>query len=242
MSIVVPAVLPASKKELEEKLQLFASFPLISRVQIDVVDGKFVGPASWPYNAPAEWSMFTQGGGTLPYLEHLEYEIDLMCFGAEQAIGEWIALGATRFVVHAGAATDLPRFLSGIRKRYGTAEGGIALGIAVNLASDPVLLDACVQYIEFVQCMGIAHIGRQGEPFDERVLKTIRVFHAKHPEIPIQVDGGVSPLHGRKLLAAGATRFVVGSAILRAENPLAVISALDALYDPFGTAGKGRVY
>jgi ribulose-phosphate 3-epimerase len=247
MSIVVPAVLPANKKDLEDKLAFFASLPPVSRVQIDVVDGKFVGSASWPYTAMSEMDVQIQRGETLPYLEHIEYEIDFMCLDAPRAIGKWIALGATRFVIHAGTAPDLPRCIGDIRKRYGTAEAGIKLGVAVPVTSDVALLDSCISNIEFVQCMGIAQIGRQGEPFDERVLQKIRAFHAKHPEVPLQVDGGVSLLTAGKILSLGVSHLIVGSALLRADNPLAVISALDALYDPCGAvdlsvqAGKSGI-
>ena len=43
MSLIVPAVLPSSLEDLKEKLALFAKLPAVSRVQIDVVDGKFAG-------------------------------------------------------------------------------------------------------------------------------------------------------------------------------------------------------
>ncbi len=66
--------------------------------------------------------------------------------------------------------------------------------------------------------MGIAHIGYQGEPFDERVIDKIREFHNAHPEIMISVDGGVTLDNAPDLVAVGVKRLVSGSAIFENGN------------------------
>src|SRR3989338_4863991 len=111
MSIVVPAVLPSSLKDLQGKIALFATLP-IDRIQIDVVDGRFAKPASWPYNAPDEWRKVIAQGSRLPALDRIAYEIDLMCYDAEEVAEAWLALGATRLTLHAECTTDLTRLLS----------------------------------------------------------------------------------------------------------------------------------
>jgi pentose-5-phosphate-3-epimerase len=47
MSVIVPAILPTSRDDLDEKLLRLHG--LVDAVQVDVVDGRFVTPASWPY-------------------------------------------------------------------------------------------------------------------------------------------------------------------------------------------------
>ena len=238
MDFVVPAVLPTSREDLEKKLALFAQLPSVSRVQIDVVDGKFASPASWPYIAPAELHDMIEHSEMLPDTHCLEYEIDLMCFDVEQAAGNWLALGATRLTFHAESATDLPRLLASLRKRYG---GGtdlaltslVSFGLALNIGSDIALIEPCLGEIEYVQFMGIATIGKQGQPFDRRVLEKIRVFHARHPEIPMQVDGGVSETTAKELLALGVSNLIAGSSILRAADPAAAVKAFEALRSPY---------
>jgi ribulose-phosphate 3-epimerase len=246
MSIVVPAVLPASRQELEEKLELIAHIPSVSRVQIDVVDGRFASPASWPYSAPTEFKALVERGGApsgvpvremLPYLDRFEYEIDLMCLESEQAASAWLALGATRLTFHAESTNDLSRLLASAQEHYGgagLASGLVSFGLALNIESDLVLIEQNLSKIGYVQFMGIAQIGRQGQPFDKRVLEKIRAFHDRHPEVPVQVDGGVSLENAKKLIALGVSNLVVGSAILRANDPHAVVSAFEALQSPFG--------
>jgi ribulose-phosphate 3-epimerase len=231
MSFVVPAVLPASRKDLTDKLALIASLPLVDRVQIDVVDGKFATPASWPYSAPTELNDMLAQSEMLPHLDRLSYEIDLMCFDAVQAAAAWLNLGATRLTFHAESTTNLPRLFASVRDQYGDF---VSFGLALNIASDLELIEQSIDTIEYVQCMGIARVGRQGQPFDERVFEKIRVFHYRHPDIPLQVDGGVSLLNAQKLVDAGVSNLVVGSSILRARDPASTIKAFGAFERSFG--------
>ncbi len=238
MSIIVPAVLPSSRADLEKKLALVARIPSVSRVQIDVIDGKFAGPASWPHTALEELRDMIKRGEMLPHLDRIAYEIDLMCVDAERMAEAWLALGATRLTFHAESTTDLGRLLSSARKRYGAGDGFtfglISFGVALNLKSDLALIERNLGEIEYVQCMGIARIGQQGQPFDRRVLEKVRVFRLRHPEIKIQVDGGVSLDNARRLIALGVSNLVVGSALLSARDPAAAFALFEALQSPYG--------
>lgn len=235
MGLVVPAVLPSSKKDFEERLSLFSKIPLVSpdgtvgvsRIQIDVVDGLFATPASWPYTAPEE----LKSCGMLPRLEKCTYEIDLMCLDAESAAEAWLALGATRLTFHAEADTNPKRLLLSARKHFGHI---VSFGLALNIDTDISLVEKYLGDIEYVQFMSIAKIGRQGQLFDSRVLDKISEFHLKHPGVAIQVDGGVSLENAKELLHAGVSCLIIGSKIVRAKDPSAVIAAFENLQTSFG--------
>lgn len=231
MSRIVPAVLPSSYTDLEEKLALFAAIPSVSRVQIDVVDEHFSSPVSWPYSAPEELQTLVERSRVLPVLDRIEYEIDLMCLDAERAADAWLALGATRLTFHTESISDLSRFLASIRTQYGDL---ISFGLALNITSDLELLEHHLSEIDYVQFMGIAQIGQQGQTFDHRVLEKIRIFHDSHPGVPIQVDGGVSLESAKSLLSLNVSNLVVGSGILRANNPAAAFAAFETLQGHFG--------
>ena len=238
MSIVVPAVLPFSQHELEENLALFTGIPSVSRIQIDVVDSRFASRASWPYTAPEELEDMVTHGKMLPALDRVEYEIDLMCFDALSAAQSWLALGASRLTFHTESAVNFPQLLASARKRYGTgdgfASGLISFGLAINIDSSFANIRPCLEEITYVQFMGIAKIGRQSEPFDERVFKKIETFHTMYPAISIQVDGGVSLKNAKKLLALNVSYLIVGSALSRSSNPAKTLAALEALQSPYG--------
>jgi ribulose-phosphate 3-epimerase len=234
--LVIPAVLPSSRIEFEEKLALLTQIPHVSRVQIDVVDGKFAEPASWP--ASADMRQMITSSTFLPQLDHIAYEIDLMCFDAEKAVGDWLALGASRFTLHAESTPDLPNLLASVKRQYGGGNSFISrlvsLGLALDITSNLALIEESLEEVEYVQFMGIEQIGRQGEPFDERVYAQIQDFHARHPEIPMQVDGGVSLANAKTLLALGVSNLVVGSGILRSANPHAAFAEFENLDTSFG--------
>ncbi len=232
MGIVVPAVLPPSLEDLEEKIGRLARIPSVSRIQIDVVDGTFATPASWPCAAPQEMRDMIARGEMLPELDRIEYEIDLMCLDADHIAGAWLSLGASRLTFHAESAMDLGRLLTSARERYG--DDVLTFGLAIHIESDLSLIEPHLAQVGYVQFMGIATIGRQGQPFDRRVLEKIRVFRSRHPEIPVQVDGGVSLDSGKELLALGVSNLIVGSAILRSADPAAEVAKFEALAIPHG--------
>lgn len=231
MSIIAPAVLPRSREDLQEKLLLFGSFPRIARVQIDVVDGRFASPSSWPYTDPTDMGSLLSAQYMLPFLDRISYEIDLMCIDAHRAADVWLQFGATRLTLHAESVSNLSTFLSRLKNYYGDI---IHIGLALNIDTDLSHAEQNIDAIEYVQFMGITHIGKQGQPFDVRVLDRIRTFHHRHPHIPVQVDGGVTIENAKQLFAAGVSDLVVGSGIVRADNPRAAFNAFEHLRSPFG--------
>ncbi len=238
MGLIVPAVLTPSRTELEEKLALLECIPSVARIQIDVVDGKLATPASWPYTEPGALRMMQNAGKSLPRPEQFEYEIDLMCLDAGAVAGDWLALGASRLTFHIESLVSNPNLLRTMHQTYGSSGIGLdhlaTFGVALNVETDPRIIEPYLADIAYVQCMGIAKIGKQGQPFDPRVVERVRAIRHRYPDLPIQVDGGVSLAHARELRAAGATDLIVGSAILRAADPAAAFAAFEALESPFG--------
>lgn len=234
MGSIVPAVLASSREDFDEKLALLVRIPQVSRIQIDVVDTHFAAHASWPYATPAQSHDFSlqsdRNDKKLLALDHIAYEIDLMCLDAEAAAHAWLARGATRLTFHAESAIDLRQFLTLVRNQQGNP---VSLGLALNIESDLALLEPGLGEVEYVQFMGIARIGAQGQPFDPRVLEKLRLFHARHPEVALQVDGGVSLENAPSLLALGVSTLVVGSGIVGADDPAAAFGAFEALQNSF---------
>jgi len=221
MGVIVPAILPTSREDLEGKLALLNG--LVDSVQVDIVDGKFAGPATWPYvNGNGELAERLEDGEVLPYLGSIRYEIDLMVEDVEEVTGLWIAAGAQRLVIHAESTEHLPEIINELEVRYGHskdfAPGLLSLGLSINNDSDLSQLEPHVDKADYVQFMGIASIGKQGQPFDPRVLEKVRAFRNKYPNLTIQVDGAVSLETAPLLLDAGVDRLVIGSDLWRARD------------------------
>jgi ribulose-phosphate 3-epimerase len=221
MATIIPAILPKSRKDLEEKAAALQG--LVEIVQIDAVDGKYVTPACWPYiqqNDPFFQSV--ENGEMLPYVGELRYEVDMMISDPEKSIGTWLSAGVDRVVLHAESTNYLARVIKEIQVRYGHekdfAPDLLSLGIAVNIGTDLALIEPFMDDFDYVQFMGIRKIGAQGEPFDENVLRKITAFKKKYYDVPVQVDGGVSLETAPALLSAGVDRLIIGSAIWNAAN------------------------
>ncbi len=85
-----------------------------------------------------------------------------------------------------------------------------------------------------MQFMGIARIGKQGQPPDRGIFERVRSFHSRHPDVLIQVDGGVSAESARALRVLGVSNVVVGSGLLRAGDPVAAFAAFEGKQSQYG--------
>jgi ribulose-phosphate 3-epimerase len=235
MSIIIPAVLVPSRKALDETLARLDG--LFDTVQVDIVDGVYVGLPTWPYAERAELSLL-KAGGEFPSLGKFKFEVDLMVQNPEKTVGAWIDAGCSRVLLHIETVRDFAAVVSDLQKKYGHEKGFandlLSLGVAINIDTDTQVLEPYIDSIDYVQFMGIARIGVQGQPFDTRVLKKIEAFHKAHPTMPIQVDGGVSLETAGSLLSAGATRLCVGSALLKAPDLVERLHAFEAIAEEYG--------
>ncbi len=222
---IIPAIMPDSYDDLLEKAGKVRG--LVPLAQIDIMDGIFVRSKSWPYTTGGvkkdrhfvALSMQDEG---MPYWQELDYEIDLMIAEPEKHINEWLPLGANRLIFHIEAIKNHDAFWGHDIFKEGARDIGgekvIQVGLAINPDTSLKVIEEHIEEIEFVQCMGIAKIGYQGEPFDERVLERINQLRVKYPNLTISVDGGVNQKTAPLLKAAGANRLVAGSAIFDAKD------------------------
>ncbi len=200
---IVPAVIPKSQADLESTLQNLA---FSSEIHVDVVDGKFVPFLSWPYEPkgfPVEVKNTT---------DKFTLEVDLMIDSPLSSAEHWIEAGADMLVFHVESISleDFKKFVQG---------APVSVGVS---ALNDTPLDVFLPYIEiadYVQVMGIAKIGAQGQSFDTRVLDRIDTIKKRFPKHSITVDGSVNKDTIKDLKQAGANRLIVGSAIVRADKP-----------------------
>jgi ribulose-phosphate 3-epimerase len=227
---IVPAIMPSALADLREKAALVAG--LAPSVQLDVMDGLFVPSKSWPYTpgGDAEFRAVCSGAARLPQGDAFAYEVDLMVREPKRVIGAWLAAGASRIVVHLEGTDRLSEILAEIATRRAAAPSP-ALGIALGIETAVERIAPFAERIDFVQCMGIARIGFQGEPFDERVLEKIAEIRGRFPAILVSVDGGVSLETAPRLAAAGAGRLVAGSAVFARGDTGRALATLRAAVD-----------
>jgi ribulose-phosphate 3-epimerase len=209
---VTPAILPQNVGELRMKVEMVKEY--VDMVQLDFCDGVFVPSKTWPYTGLDtqfyEKILSEQEG--LPYWEEVSYEFDLMVENAKDKFDTFLKMGPKRIIFHVGAEQGLAEWFDALDPYYRTE---IEFGVAITTSTPIDVLDPLLTHISFVQCMGIAEIGKQSQPFDERVLDQIRAIKQKYPNLFVAVDGSVNRETAHRLVEAGAERLAIGSALFK---------------------------
>ena len=226
---IIPAVLPQSFKDLEERLAPLKD--VIKLAQVDVVDGQYAKGKTWPYRDTATFEKIAKEERGLPFWDKIDFQFDLMIQNPDKVLKEYLDAGASHVVLHArseGVEKALQLIVDLRTEEIGSfsVHGGIALGPQ----DQPDILEPFESQFDFVQVMGIDREGKQGEPFDKRALYLVERLRSRYPKLPIQVDGGVSLQNARALAAAGTNRLVVGHAIVKAPDPAAAYKEFVALF------------
>ena len=202
-NVIIPAIIPQSREDVCVALERMHG--IVFEFQIDVVEGMF---------APEMLS------------EQVSYELDLMIAEPLETLSSWLARRPKSVVLHIESfAHD-----EDITKAIGMVRTAGVRAVLASLNDTPLeCLLALVPQSDGVQCMGIAEIGVQGNPFDERVVERVRRIRRAYPALSISVDGSMNTDTIPLLKAAGANRFVVGSAIFDSVDPIQSYRDLYAL-------------
>jgi ribulose-phosphate 3-epimerase len=227
MSEIIPAILPESFEDLEEKLGMVAG--LVPLVHIDVTNSTVTPDSSWPYKGEiSHFLRITEEAEGFPYWEDMRFEVHCMVKEPGEIVEDWIKAGAERIIVHLEVfeTDELSRFLSLLKNRFDGKNSylGVEVGLAVNLDTPIEALLPHVLEADFIHMMSIKEIGLQGNPFDQEIFERIKALRSVYPETIISVDGGVTADHLDELNEAGVDRMVIGSAIFGQEDPEVALS------------------
>ncbi len=227
---VLPAIIPKSFANLKETLEKV--IPYSSLVQIDAVDGVFVPAKMWPYGgiSDIDFTKIINEEEGFPFWEQIDFEADLMVSEPEKKVWDWIKAGAKSVILHIESSKNIPSLVDELKKNAPVKESPfyVGLGIALNTETPNETIYPFIDSgkVDFIQCMGIAKIGFQGQPFDERVLAKISDFRKRYPNIIIAVDGAVNLETAPRLVKAGANKLISGSAILESGDIMETIKKL----------------
>lgn len=206
--MIIPAILEQDFSELNHKLALVTEFAPL--VQLDVVDGLL--PV-----APGKTFLDLQQLKTL----QPKAELELHMLVADPLAYLVPDLKLKRVYIQVECHNLKTVFDQ-------CSMWGYEPALSIAPRSDPALLEPYLTQVSKVQFMTILP-GRQGNPFLPYVVKTLAAFHTTHPQITLQVDGGIRPDTVLLAKAAGASRFVVGSYLFETPQPVAAFIELQNL-------------
>lgn len=210
---VTPAILKRSFDEIQDATRRVGR--VADMVQVDVVDGSYADVSTWPFSVVASGDdenhqHLFQEIQRLCMLK-VSFELDLMICNPEDTLGLWLATDVSRVVIHRASTQYVTYCVSRVKDDGREVYLGLTCDdVAESIASVAGAIDG-------VQCMGIERIGRQGEPYVARVEDLVRSIRALYPDLPVQVDGGVSVQNLSRLVAAGVTHVAAGSAIFNGD-------------------------
>jgi ribulose-phosphate 3-epimerase len=221
---ILPAILPSSFDDLAEHVARLGG--VAKHVQVDVVDGHYARGKTWPYKDASSFATLVAEESGLPQWDHVDYQFDLMVEHPEAVVLDYVRAGATQLIVHA-ASPGAKEALQGLvdrREEMGTF--AVQVGVALGAHAGPADLEPFEGLFDFVQVMGIEHIGKQGEPLIPPALYLVERLRSLYPHMPLQVDGGVTKDNALSLVRAGANRLIAGSAIFGQDDPVAAYKEL----------------
>ncbi len=170
-------------------------------LQADIMDGHFVPNISFgPLVVDA-----------LRPITACLLDCHLMIEHPEDYIGDFVRAGARNITVHVEACRHLHRVVQQIKAAGATA------GVALNPGTPPAMIEEVLPDIDLILVMTV-NPGFGGQKFIESSIDKIgrvrRMLERRHrDDLLLQVDGGISAANVRKVVEAGATCIVAGSAI-----------------------------
>lgn len=242
MAEIIPAILPKNYEDLKNKIALVRG--TVPVVQVDICDGVFVKTVSWPFlsrvesrdgndflenNLDEHFRRILNEQEGLPFWQDIDFELDLMVHDAVENFDVYIKLGPRRVIFHLEAVGDLEAFKHFLEGIDNYTRDMVELGIAIGVTTPTKQIFPLVDCIDFVQVMGIDHIGAQGEDFDEKCLEHIKTLKQKFLDLVISVDGGVDLETAPALISAGASRLAIGSAIFDSDYIIEIIAKFKSL-------------
>lgn len=133
-------------------------------------------------------------------------DIHLMVKPVDSLIIDFARAGATRISIHPESTIHLDRSLELIYRQ------GCQAGIVLNPASNPSDIHWYQHRLNFVLVMTV-NPGFGGQHLITAVQEKIIWLKHNFPNLSIAVDGGINADNINALAQAGATQFIVGSAI-----------------------------
>src|SRR3989344_1872394 len=197
--LVTPSILSADLSCLQKEID---SVMTADWIQVDVMDGHFV--PNLTFGAPLLKGIQTK----------LPLDIHLMVENPAERIEEFLQIGAKNITFHAEAVRDTKARKDLIATIH---TGGATAGIAINPETSVEDILDVIDEVDLVLVMSV-HPGFSGQKFLHEVLEKVKLLRAKHPDLMIQMDGGVDLQTAPLCVKAGANNLVAASAIFGAAD------------------------
>lgn len=210
-----PSILNADHSRLDEEIARVAGGSDL--LHLDIMDNIFVP------NQTFSW----EESQKIIYTSPLPVDAHLMVSDPDKQAPIFADAGCASVTFHFEASSDPRAVIRDIRSN------GSRVGLAIKPATSFDLVRDLITEIDMLLVMTVEP-GFGGQSFMEEMMPKVAEAHTyiqtlSTPHPWIQVDGGISPSTISIAARNGADTFVAGSAVFKAEDPLAVLEQLRAL-------------
>jgi ribulose-phosphate 3-epimerase len=201
---IFPSVLSADFRRLGQQIEEIESAGA-DGVHLDVMDGRFVPNITiGPFIIEAVRQATT-----------LTLDVHLMIVEPERYIGDFARAGADMISVHQEACPHLHRTIQQIKQL------GKKAGVVLNPSTPLVTLEEILTEVDFILLMSV-NPGFGGQSFIESSVEKVRRLRSwlaeRGAHTGVEIDGGIDPKTAPRVVTAGATMLVAGSAVFRASG------------------------
>jgi ribulose-phosphate 3-epimerase len=199
--IIAPSILASDFARLGEEARALEAAGA-DWLHVDVMDGHFV-------------PNITIGPEVVKALRphvSIPFDVHLMIAPADPYLEAFREAGADHILIHPEAGPHLNRSLKQIRRL------GAKAGVVFNPSTLPQTIEWMMDEVDLILVMSI-NPGFGGQSFMTSQLRKIErlreMIDDTGRDIPLEVDGGVTPETARLCVAAGATALVAGTAVFK---------------------------
>jgi ribulose-phosphate 3-epimerase len=212
---IMPSVLSADFRRLGQEVEEVEKAGA-DGIHLDVMDGRFVPNITiGPFIVEA-----VRQTTTLPL------DIHLMIVEPERYLGDFARAGADILSVHQETCLHLHRTIQQIKQL------GKRAGVVLNPSTPLSTLEEILPDVDLILLMSV-NPGFGGQSFIEasvdKVRRLRRLLDEHGAQAELEIDGGIDPQTAPRVVTAGATMLVAGSAVFRAPGgPAAGVRQLRA--------------
>jgi ribulose-phosphate 3-epimerase len=218
MAHIVPSILSADFARLGEQVAA-AQAGGADRIQVDVMDGRFVPNITMGPLAVEAVRRHTS----------LPIEAHLMIVEPERYVADFATAGADIIIVHQETSPHLHRTIQQIHQL------GRKAGVALNPSTPPVAVEEVLRDVDLILCMTV-NPGFGGQQFIETMLSKIERVRAMITQAGVtcdlEVDGGIAAATAPRVVRAGANVLVAGSSVY--GHPQGIAAGIAALRQAIG--------